>query len=64
MFREVNEAAVEVLGYEKEEIKGKSPSEVSFFPPETKEKIQYLRRWDFPSFWVSFCDFSAAVGGV
>ncbi|KXB00408.1 hypothetical protein AKJ41_04080 [candidate division MSBL1 archaeon SCGC-AAA259O05] len=39
VFREVNEVAVEVLGYEKEEIKGESLPEVPFFPSETKEKI-------------------------
>lgn len=39
VFREVNVAGIEVLGYKKDEIVGKSLSEVPFFPPETKRKI-------------------------
>ncbi len=39
VFKEVNEAAVEKLGYEKDEIVGENLLDISFFPPETKEKI-------------------------
>ncbi len=39
VFKEVNEATVELLGYEREEIIGQHLLEVPFFPSETKEKI-------------------------
>ncbi len=39
VFQEVNEAAIETLGYEREDIIGKHLLEVPFFPSETKEKI-------------------------
>lgn len=39
VFRNINQASIGALGYEREEILGKSISEVPFFPPETKEKL-------------------------
>ncbi|MEF8874283.1 MAG: MEDS domain-containing protein [Candidatus Thermoplasmatota archaeon] len=55
VFEEVNEAAAEKLGYEKDEIVGENLLDISFFPPEAKEKIienfkKRLNGEDFPPY--------------
>ncbi|MFP4052049.1 MAG: PAS domain S-box protein, partial [Thermoplasmata archaeon] len=39
VFKEVNQAGLEILGYEREDIIGEHFSDLPFLPPETKEKI-------------------------
>jgi len=39
IIQEVNQAGMDLLGYEREELIGKHFSELPFLPPETKEKI-------------------------